>query len=168
MTERDAPATGAWQAGPAGDGADGAPGAGKGGAEAADAGRRRDAHDEVERLTARRDSARWSAVVGFGLLFAASFSTAFLFGGVGMIAYGVVASMYWSTRLRAAKGDPWAYDPDLDGPHAPAWSRTGQPPAQGPDAEAEAHHEDGHADAGPGEGSGHGGGDGTRESGRQP
>ena len=144
MTDRDAPPTGAWQAGATGDGTDGAPGAGKGGAEAADAGRRRDAHDEVERLTARRDSARWSAVVGFGLLFAASFSTAFLFGGVGMIAYGVVASIYWSTRLRVAKGDPWAYDPDLDGPHAPAWSRTGQPPAHGPDAEAEAHREDGH------------------------
>lgn len=86
--------------------------------------------DDVERLRERRDSARWSAVVGFALLFAASFSSAFLFGGVGMILYGAAASVYWSARLRKVQGDPWDFDPDLDGPQAPEWSRTGKPPAK--------------------------------------
>ena len=86
--------------------------------------------DEVDRLRSRRDNARWSAVVGFGLLFAGSFSSAFLFGGVGMIAYGATASVYWSTRLRKLLGDPWDFDPDLDGPQAPEWSRTGKPPGK--------------------------------------
>lgn len=82
--------------------------------------------DQVDRLRARRDSARWSAVVGFALLFGASFSTAFLVGGLGMLAYGATASVFWSLRLRKLLGDPWSYDPDLDGPEAPDWSR--QPP----------------------------------------
>jgi hypothetical protein len=71
---------------------------------------------EIERLTTRRDNARWSAVVGFVMLFAAGFSTAFAIGGVLMIGYGTVASMYWSRRITKLKGDPWAYDPELDGP----------------------------------------------------
>ncbi len=83
--------------------------------------------ETVARLTAKRDNARWSAVVGFGLLFAASFSTAFVLGGVAMIGYGAAASIYWSRRLHRLKGDPWAYDPDLDGPQAPSWSREGKP-----------------------------------------
>jgi hypothetical protein len=78
---------------------------------------------EADRLRARRDNARWSAVVGFALLFAASFSSAFLFGGVGMIVYGVTATILWSARLRKVEGDPWAYDAELDGPDAPDWSR---------------------------------------------
>ena len=85
---------------------------------------------EVERLRSRRDSARWSAVVGFLLLFGGSFSAAFVAGGVAMIAYGAVASIVWSTRLRKVQGDPWAYDPDLDGPAAPTWAREGRPPAR--------------------------------------
>ncbi|MEK6974790.1 MAG: hypothetical protein AABY18_00445 [Candidatus Thermoplasmatota archaeon] len=97
---------------------------------------RHDQQAEVERLRARRDNARWSAVVGFGLLFGASFSSAFLAGGVAMIAYGATVSMYWSWRLRGLQGDPWAFDPDLDGPQAPEWSRTGNPPAAD-DADAE-------------------------------
>lgn len=71
---------------------------------------------EVDRLTAKRDNARWSAVVGFLMLFGASFLAAFAIGGALMIAYGVAASMYWSRRIRKLKGDPWAYDPELDGP----------------------------------------------------
>jgi hypothetical protein len=86
--------------------------------------------DKLERLRSRRDNARWSAVVGFGLLFAASVHTAFLLGGVVMIAYGATVSMYWSSRLRKLQGDPWDYDPDLDGPQAPEWSRTGKPPSK--------------------------------------
>lgn len=78
---------------------------------------------QADRLRARRDSARWSAVVGFALLFAASFSSAFLFGGVAMILYGVGAAMVWSRQLRRLEGDPWAYDPELDGPDAPDWSK---------------------------------------------
>lgn len=85
---------------------------------------------EVERLRARRDNARWSAVVGFGLLFGASFHSAFLAGGVAMILYGAGASVWWSTRLRKVQGDPWDYDPDLDGPGAPAWAREGRPPTK--------------------------------------
>ena len=93
--------------------------------------------EETDRLRSRRDNARWSAVVGFGLLFAASFSSAFLLGGVGMIAYGATASVYWSTRLRKLQGDPWDFDPDLDGPQAPEWSRTGKPPGKDDHAEDE-------------------------------
>lgn len=78
---------------------------------------------EVERLRSRRDGARWSAVVGFLLMFGGTFSSAFVVGGLGMVAYGVVASFYWSSRLGKVQGDPWEYDPDLDGPGAPDWSR---------------------------------------------
>lgn len=99
--------------------------------------------EELARLTARRDNARWSAVMGFVLLFAGSFSTALLVGGIGMIAYGATASIYWSRRLHRLKGDPWQYDPDLDGPAAPAWAREGRPaPA----------HEDPDEDHGPSQG----------------
>lgn len=87
--------------------------------------------EQVARLRARRDSARWSAVVGFGLLFGAGFSAAFLVGGIGMIAYGATASIVWSMQLRKLEGDPWSYDPELDGPGAPEWSRTGRPPGPG-------------------------------------
>lgn len=83
---------------------------------------------ELERLRSRRDSARWSAVVGFALMFGASFHSSFLFGGVAMVLYGASASVYWSWRLRRLTGDPWAYDPELDGPQAPGWSREGRPP----------------------------------------
>lgn len=85
---------------------------------------------ELQRLRDRRDNARWSAVVGFGLLFGASFHTGFVLGGVVMILFGASASVYWSARLRKLQGDPWAYDPDLDGPHAPRWSREGRPPSK--------------------------------------
>lgn len=95
--------------------------------------------EQVARLTARRDNARWSAVLGFALLFAASFSTALLLGGIAMIAYGATASLYWSRRLHRVKGDPWAYDPDLDGPAAPGWSREGRPVAE-EDADDEEPH----------------------------
>lgn len=71
---------------------------------------------EEDRLTSRRDSARWTAAVGFLMLFLARFSIAFATGGVVMVVYGVAASFFWSRRLRRHKGDPWAYDPDLDGP----------------------------------------------------
>lgn len=72
--------------------------------------------DEVERLTQKRDNARWTAVVGFIMLFAAGFSTALAIGGVLMFLYGATVSLYWGRRLSKLKGDPWAYDPDLDGP----------------------------------------------------
>lgn len=98
---------------------------------------------EVERLRAKRDSARWSAVVGFALLFGAGFHTGFVVGGVGMIVYGAAASAWWSTRLRKLQGDPWAYDPDLDGPQAPAWAREGRPPTKA-DVDAHDAHEHDH------------------------
>lgn len=92
----------------------------------------------VERLQARRDGARWSAVVGFGLMFGASLYTGFLLGGAGMVLYGASASVYWSWRLRKTLGDPWDYDPELDGPQAPGWSREGRPPSR-----ADVEREDG-------------------------
>jgi len=73
---------------------------------------------EMERLKTRRDSARWNAVVGFGLMFGASFHVGFAIGGAIMTAYGICASFYWGRRLRRLKGDPWAYDPELDGPNS--------------------------------------------------
>lgn len=78
---------------------------------------------EEERLTAKRDSARWTAVVGFAMLFGGAIHYGIVLGGLLMAGYGAVASIYWSRRLRKAKGDPWAYDPDLDGPTAPDWKR---------------------------------------------
>lgn len=73
---------------------------------------------EVERLTRRRDNARWSAVVGFAMLFAGGILYQIALGGLVMLAYGTAASMYWSRRIRRLKGDPWEYDPELDGPHS--------------------------------------------------
>jgi hypothetical protein len=74
---------------------------------------------EEERLTRRRDNARWTAVVGFVMMLGGGFLAQLVFGGMMMLAYGAVASMYWSRRLSKLKGDPWAYDPDLDGPRRP-------------------------------------------------
>ena len=71
---------------------------------------------EVERLTGKRDNARWLAVVGFAMLFAGGIAYQIALGGLLMLVYGVVVSVFWGIRLRKAKGDPWAYDPDLDGP----------------------------------------------------
>lgn len=71
---------------------------------------------EAERLKGKRDSARWNAVIGFGLIFGAGFHVGFAVGGAAMALYGVAASFYWGRRLRKLKGDPWAYDPELDGP----------------------------------------------------
>jgi hypothetical protein len=100
-------AGGAWRDGPA-----------DAGAAAADAARRA----EEDRLHAKRDNSRWTAVVGFLMLFLASFSVLFATGGVVMVLGGVAGSLYWSRRLRRLKGDPWAYDPDLDGPEG-EWRR---------------------------------------------
>lgn len=91
---------------------------------------------ELERLRGNRDNARWSAVVGFGLMFGAGFHVGFAVGGAAMVLYGAAASVYWSRRLLRLKGDPWDYDPELDGPAAPRWSRDGTPPRhEGPDLE---------------------------------
>jgi hypothetical protein len=90
------------------------PGAGGGAPKDPDAARRA----EEDRLTAKRDSSRWTAVVGFCMLFLASFSVALATGGVVMVLAGVGGSLYWSRKLRRLKGDPWAYDPELDGPEA--------------------------------------------------
>ncbi len=73
-------------------------------------------HAEEDRLQAKRDSARWTAVMGFLMMFLAGFSVAFATGGVLMVLFGAAGSIYWGRRLRRLKGDPWAYDPDLDGP----------------------------------------------------
>jgi hypothetical protein len=79
--------------------------------------------EEVDRVTARRDNARWTAVVGFAMLFGGGLHYSIVLGGVAMAAYGATASIYWGRRLRKLKGDPWAYDPELDGPGAPDWKR---------------------------------------------
>ena len=79
--------------------------------------------EEIDRLTTRRDNARWTGVVGFAMLFGGSIHYGIVLGGLLMAGYGAVASIYWGRRLRKAKGDPWAYDPELDGPQAPDWKR---------------------------------------------
>ena len=71
---------------------------------------------EVDRLTTKRDNARWTGVVGFAMLFGGGLHYSIVLGGMCMAGYGAAASIYWSRRLRKVKGDPWAYDPDLDGP----------------------------------------------------
>lgn len=78
---------------------------------------------EEDRLQAKRDSARWTAVMGFAMMFLAGFSVAFATGGVVMVLAGAIGSVYWGRRLRRLKGDPWAYDPELDGPGAADWRR---------------------------------------------
>ena len=77
--------------------------------------------DDVQRITQRRDNARWTAAVGFLMLFAGRFSVDFAIGGMLMAGYGAAASVFWSRRLRKVKGDPWAYDPELDGPDSADW-----------------------------------------------
>lgn len=79
--------------------------------------------DEVSRLTAKRDNARWTAVVGFAMLFGGTLHYGIVLGGMLMAGYGAAASVYWSRRLHRVKGDPWAYDPDLDGPEAVDFKR---------------------------------------------
>jgi hypothetical protein len=74
--------------------------------------------EELERLTTKRDNARWVAGVGVLLLFAGGLLVQLALGGLVMMAYGSVASVYWSRRIRRIRGDPWAYDPDLDGPQS--------------------------------------------------
>jgi hypothetical protein len=110
--------SGSWRAAPAaGPQAPGAPAA----AAAADPEAAKRA--EEDRLQARRDSARWTAVMGFLMMFLASFSVALATGGVVMVVAGTAGSIYWGRRLRRLKGDPWAYDPELDGPEAADWLR---------------------------------------------
>lgn len=79
--------------------------------------------DDAARFTRNRDGARWTAAIGFLMLFAGRFSVALAAGGLVMAAYGAAASFYWSRRLRKLKGDPWAYDPELDGPEQAEWQR---------------------------------------------
>jgi hypothetical protein len=78
---------------------------------------------EEDRLRQRRDNARWTAAVGVLMLFLSSFSVALASGGVVMVLFGAGGSLYWSRRLRRLKGDPWAYDPELDGPRNDDWRR---------------------------------------------
>ncbi|MHB8633676.1 MAG: hypothetical protein ACYDBQ_06905 [Thermoplasmatota archaeon] len=75
-----------------------------------------------DRLVSRRDGARWSAVLGVGLLFLVGplaqfggIALSLLLGGVVMTLYGLAGWAYWGWRLHRL-ADPWAYDPDLDGP----------------------------------------------------
>ena len=71
---------------------------------------------EVERLTAKRDAARWNVVMGLALMFGVGFHVGFAIGGAAMAVYGLATSFYWGRRLHKLKGDPWEYDPELDGP----------------------------------------------------
>lgn len=71
---------------------------------------------EVERLRERQNNARLTAVLGFGLMFAAYWNVAFAVGGAFTVLGSVAAYIWWGRRIRKVKGDPWDYDPDLDGP----------------------------------------------------
>jgi hypothetical protein len=68
------------------------------------------------RLQRRRDAALTSMAGGFGLLFLAGFSANLALGGVAMVLVSGPLALYWGRRLRRLRGDPWAYDPELDGP----------------------------------------------------
>ncbi len=77
---------------------------------------------DVHRARKRRDAARWTTVVGLGMIFAAGplatfggIALASLLGGACMTGFGIVAWAFWGWRLHKAD-DPWAYDPDLYGP----------------------------------------------------
>ncbi len=67
---------------------------------------------QMDRMRSRRDGSRWYAVMGVGMLFAGSFSTAFLVGGVLSLGYGLTAYGYWAWRMKRLY-DPWK-DEELD------------------------------------------------------
>ena len=73
----------------------------------------------LEQLQRRRDSALWLLVSGFGLIFLGSWTVQFAVGGAVSVLLGMVGYLYYGIRLRRVKGDPWAYDPELDGPESP-------------------------------------------------
>lgn len=83
---------------------------------------------ELARLEGKRDRARWTAGVGVLMLFAGSILYQIALGGLAMMAYGASMSIYWSQRIRKLKGDPWAFDPDLDGPHSLEHAHNRRPP----------------------------------------
>ena len=72
----------------------------------------------------RRDAGRWNVVMGMGLLFVSGtlvnlggLAVAVLAGAVLTTIYGIATWAFWGWRLHQLD-DPWAYDPDLDGPAA--------------------------------------------------
>ncbi|MEA3189519.1 MAG: hypothetical protein QOD77_101 [Thermoplasmata archaeon] len=88
--------------------------------------------DETARLQRRRDAALGAVAGGLGMIFLGSWNTSLAFGGVAMVLAGAPLALFWSARLRKARGDPWAYDPELDGPdprkpREPDWNRPDQP-----------------------------------------
>jgi hypothetical protein len=75
--------------------------------------------DPQDRLQKRREGALFMLVAGFGLIFMGSWSVQFAIGGAVSVVLGMSGYLYYGYRLRRLKGDPWAYDPDLDGPESP-------------------------------------------------
>jgi hypothetical protein len=70
----------------------------------------------VARLTRRRDGSRYTAATGVGMMFMAGWSWQIGVGGALMVLGGLASSAFWSARLRRIKGNPWDYDPEIDGP----------------------------------------------------
>lgn len=75
--------------------------------------------DPQQRLQKRREGALFMLVAGFGLIFMGSWSAQFAVGGAVSVLVGAAGYAYYGMRLRRLKGDPWAYDPELDGPQSP-------------------------------------------------
>jgi hypothetical protein len=78
---------------------------------------------DVERIRRNRDASRQWLILGVILLFVlgawANFggeiASALVVGVMVLCGASILAWMYWGYRLRRLT-DPWAYDPDVDGP----------------------------------------------------
>ena len=68
--------------------------------------------EQKARLRKRRDGGTWYVIVGVGMLFAASISTAFVAGGVLLVLWGAATYLWFSVRLGKLE-DPWN-DEELD------------------------------------------------------
>lgn len=94
-----------------------------------DAGTSEAARDgRIRHLQRRRDGSLAAVGGGIGLMFLGSWNSSLALGGAAMVVVGAPLTLFWGWRLRKMKGDPWAYDPELDGPdparpREPDWDR---------------------------------------------
>jgi len=72
---------------------------------------------EMHRLQNKRDASRGTAVLGVGLMFAASWSANLAVGGAIMLVWGFAGSFYFSRKMKALDEDPWD-DAEID-----AWEK---------------------------------------------
>lgn len=73
---------------------------------------------QLERWRARRASAVWTMVAGFGMIFiGGNFLANVALGGALMVMGGIVMLGYCAYRIRQFREDPWK-DPEID-----AWEK---------------------------------------------